>query len=228
MSVIDLRLKPATLAHYNLPDILYPMSLDTFEGTISDDGGWPFASMLFHLQQCSGKGNTNWTELEPAMDRLAQILSPDDPRPVLSATGDDWWVELGPVDLCSKIVTIQRGESLIAAISPTTNGRLRVSTFRPLDAKSARYIINMAHKPGPEHGVCMRENNWEYALDCSAGNGNFYAFEGGAAYLSYWEHGVGLMADRSIDHHWFAMRQLQNRVPSVAVAELGVHYTYSD
>ena len=86
----------------------------------------------------------------------------------------------------------------------------------------------MAHKPGPEHGVCMRENNWEYALDCSAGNGNFYAFEGGAAYLSYWEHGVGLMADRSIDHHWFAMRQLQNRVPSVAVAELGVHYTYSD
>lgn len=62
--------------------------------------------MLLHLQQRSGKGNTNWTELEPAMGRLAQILSPDDPRPVLSATGDDWWVELGPVDLCSNIVTI--------------------------------------------------------------------------------------------------------------------------
>jgi hypothetical protein len=163
------------LAEYELPDILYPMSLETFEATISGDGDWPFASMPFHLQQRSGEGIANWMELEPAMDRLAQILSPDDPRPVLSATSEDWWVALGPVDLRRKIVTIQRGEILIAAISPSTNGELQVSTFRPLDAKSARYIINMSHKPDPEHGVCMRENNWEYALDCSAGNGNFYA-----------------------------------------------------
>ena len=228
MTNIDVRLKPEILEQFGLPDILFPMSLETFEATISGDGGWPFASMLFHLQQRSGDGSANWIELEPAMDRLAQILSPDDPRPVLSATGEDWWVALGPVDLRSKIVTIQRGENLIAAISPTTNGELQVSTFRPLDAKSARYIIKMAHKPDPEHGVSMRENNWEYALDCSAGNGNFYAFDRGEAYLSYWEHGVGLMADRSIDHDWFAMRHLAARVPSFSVAELGVHYTYSD
>jgi len=31
MSVIDLRLKPATLAHYNLPNILYPISLAAFD-----------------------------------------------------------------------------------------------------------------------------------------------------------------------------------------------------
>ena len=228
MTNIDVRLKPEILEQFGLPDILFPMSLETFEATISGDGDWPFASMLFHLQQRSREGGANWMELEPAMDRLAQILSPDDPGPVLSATGEDWWVALGPVDLRSKIVTIQRGENLIAAISPTTNGELQVSTFRPLDAKSARYIINMAHKPDPEHGVCMRENNWEYALDCSAGNGNFYAFDRGEAYLSYWEHGVGLMADRSIDHHWFAMRHLAARAPSFSVAELGVNYTYSE
>ena len=228
MTNIDVRLKPEILEQFGLPDILFPMSLETFEATISGDGDWPFASMLFHLQQRSRDGGANWMELEPAMDRLAQILSPDDPGPVLSATGEDWWVALGPVDLRSKIVTIQRGESLIAAISSTTNGALQVSTFRPLDAKSARYIINMAHKPDPEHGVCMRENNWEYALDCSAGNGNFYAFDRGEAYLSYWEHGVGLMADRSIDHDWFAMRHLAALAPSISVAELGVHYTYSD
>lgn len=228
MTIIDVRLRPPTLAEYELPDILYPMSLETFEATISGDGDWPFASMLFHLQQRSGEGIANWMELEPAMDRLAQILSPDDPRPVLSATSEDCWVALGPVDLRRKIVTIQRGEILIAAISPSTNGELQVSTFRPLDAKSARYIINMSHKPDPEHGVCMRENNWEYALDCSAGNGNFYAFERGEAYLSYWEHGVGLMADRSIDHHWFAMRRLAARAPSFSVVELGVQYTHSD
>ena len=30
----------------------------------------------------------------------------------------------------------------------------------------------------------MRENNWEYALDCSAGNGNYYAADRGEAYLA--------------------------------------------
>jgi len=165
---------------------------------------------------------------------IASFLAPNrnkltvPPRPVLSATGDEWWVELGTVDLGNKVVTIQRGENLIAAIAPRPDGRLRVSSFRPFDAKSARYIINMAREPHPEHGVCMRENNWEYALDCSAGNGNFYAFERGEAYISYWEHGIGVMADRTIDHHWWAMRQLNGRRPSLAVAELGIHYTYSD
>ena len=228
MSIFEVRLKPWSLSKYNLPDILYPMSVDTFEAIISGDGDWPFASMLFHLQQRSGEGDADWRELEPAMDRLAQILSPDDPRPVLTAEGDDWWVELGPVDLRSKIVTIQRGESLIAAISPLTNGRLRVSTFRPLDAKSARYIMQGAYKSHPDHGVYMGENNWEYALDCSAGNGNFYAFERGESYLSYWEHGIGLIADRTIDHHWFAMRHLTARSHSFGIAELGINYMYAE
>src|SRR5207302_304654 len=42
--------------------------------------------------------------------------------------------------------------------------------------------------PHPEHGVCMRENNWEYARDCSAGMANFYAFERGEAHLAWWEN----------------------------------------
>lgn len=228
MSILEIRLKSEILARYGLPDILYPMTAEAFETLISGHGNWPFASMLFHLQEHSREGDTNWLELEPAMDRIAQILAPDDPRPVLSATGEEWWVELGIVDLGNKIVTIQRGKKLIAAMAPTPDGRLRVSSFRPLDAKSARYIVNMARKPHPEHGVCMRENNWEYALDCSAANSNFYAFERGQAYLSYWEHGIGLMADKTIDHQWWAMRQIQSRLPCLAVTELGIYYTYSD
>ena len=215
------------LAQYGLPDILYPMTAKTFETVISGNGDWPFASILFHLQKRSGEGDANWLDFEPAMHRLAQILSPDDPRPVLCATGEEWWVELGTVDLGDKIVTIQRGKMLIAAIGPTHDGRLRVSSFRPLDAKSAGYIINMARKPHPEHGVCMRENNWEYALDCSASNGNFYGYMRGEAHLAYWEHGIGLMVDRTVDHHWWNMRHLQSRTPSQAVAELGVYYIHS-
>ena len=48
----------------------------------------------------------------------------------------------------------------------------------------------------------MRENNWEYALDCSAGNGNYYAADRGEAYLSYWEKGLGISWDGSDVPEW--------------------------
>jgi hypothetical protein len=73
------------------------------------------------------------------------------------------------------VVSIQRGDSLTAAITAREDGRLRVAVFRPLCAKGAHYLIELSVVPDPEHGVRMRENNWEYALDCSAGNGNYYA-----------------------------------------------------
>ena len=170
---MDIRLKAATLAQYGLPDILYPVSLADFSAALSADGNLPFAPILYQLQVRSRAGDADWQNLEPAMERLAQILAPDDPRPVLSATAQEWWLEVGPVDLDGPIVTIQRGDKLIAALTPTEGGRLRVAAHRPLDAKSTKYLIELAVKPDPEHGVCMRENNWEYALDCSAGNGNF-------------------------------------------------------
>jgi hypothetical protein len=135
MSVIDLRLKPATLAHYNLPDIPYPISLAAFDMALSGDGELPFASMLNQLQMRSKDGAADWQSLEPAKDRLAELLAPNDPRPLLSASGEEWWVEVGPVKLDGPIVTVQRGDKLIAAMSNTDGGRLRVAAYRPLDAK---------------------------------------------------------------------------------------------
>ena len=227
MSILEIRLKSEMLAQYGLPDILYPMSLTAFDAALSQKGDWPLASMLYHLQMRSREGDADWENLEPAMERLAQILAPDDPRPVLSATAQEWWLEVGPVDLDGPIVTIQRGDKLITAISATHDGRLRVATYRPLDAKSAKYLTDLAVKPDPEHGVCMRENNWEYALDCSAGNGNFYAFTRGEAYLSYWEQGLGQVSDGTIQLQWTAMKSLLSRPPAIVVAELGINYSHS-
>jgi hypothetical protein len=228
MSVIDLRLKPAMLAHYNLPDIPYPISLAAFCMALSGDGELPFASMLNQLQMRSKDGAADWQSLEPAMYRLAELLTPNDPRTVLSASGEEWWIEVGPVKLDGPIVTIQRGDKLIAAMSKTDGGRLRVAAYRPFDAKSATYITGLAARPHSEHGVCMRENNWEYALDCSAGNGNFYAYMRGEAYLSYWENGIGLVSDGTKDANWLAMRELSSRPPAIVVTELGVYYSLSE
>lgn len=74
------------------------------------------------------------------------------------------------MDLGGKLVTSQRGDALIAAITTRDNGRLRVAVFRSVDAKSAEYLIGLEQVPHPQYGVCMRENKREYALDCSVGN----------------------------------------------------------
>lgn len=223
----EIHLKPEILARYGLPDIAYPLPPGDLQAALSQDGELPLAVMLQALQQHGAEAGVDWRHYAPAMNRLAQLLTADDGRVAAPVMGDDWWLELGPVDLAGELVTIQREESLVAAISAREDGRLRVAVFRPLDAKSAEYLIGLGQLPHPEHGVCMRENNWQYALDCSAGNGNYYAADRGEAYLSYWKHGLGIGSDGSEIPGWHAQRALVARQAAVAATELGVHYVCS-
>lgn len=154
-------------------------------------------------------------------------MTPNDASDERSATGDHWWLEVGSVDLSSKLVTIQRNDSLVAAITPRDDGRLRVAVFRPLDAKSAEYLIGLGQVPHPEHGVCMRKNNWEYALDCSASNGNHYAADRGEHYLSYWEKGLGISWDGSEVPGWRKQLNLVARPSARVATELGVYFALS-
>lgn len=225
---IEMRLKPAALARHGLPDIAYPLTIDLLDAALGDSGELPFADMLHLLQQRSADANADWQALGPALDRLAELVAPDEDRALVSAAGEEWWLEIGPVNLALPIVTVQRGEELIAALAKRDDGRLRLAAYRPLDARSARLLIGLGRRPQPEDGrVCMRENNWEYALDCSAGMGQFYAFERGDAHLSSWSLGIGLAEDGSVDGHWQAMQTLAARRPTKVAVELGVAYAYS-
>ncbi len=226
-NLVELHLKPATLERYGLPDVPYSVPAADLQSALLGDRGLPLAVMLHGLQLRSGDGAAQWLQIEPAMNRLAELLAPDDTRESVSAAGDTWWLEIGPVDLGSKLVTIQRGDVLVAAITARDDGRLRVAVFRPLDAKSAEYLIGLGQVPHPEHGVCMRENNWEYALDSSAGNGNYYAADRGEAYLSYWEKGLGVSSDGTEVPEWRKQKDLV-ALPAARVAtELGIYYTLS-
>lgn len=71
----------------------------------------------------------------------------------------------------------------------------------------------------------MSSANWEYALDCSAGNGNVYAADRGEAYLSYWEKGLGISWNGSDVPVWRKQLDLVARPAARVVAELGVYYT---
>ena len=223
----EIHLKPETLERYGLPDILFPVPKAELQVALSGDGELPLAAMLHGLQQRSRDGEAQWQQVEHAMDRLAELLAPDDHREVISAAGDNWWLEIGPVDLRGRLVAVQRGDVLVAAVSAREDRRLRVAVYRPLDAKSAEYLIGLGQVPHPEHGVCMHENNWEYALDCSAGNGNHYAADRGEAYLSYWEKGLGVSWDGTDLPEWRKQQALVARPTARVVTELSVYQALS-
>ncbi|MCG7400498.1 hypothetical protein [Caballeronia zhejiangensis] len=224
---VKLKLEPGTLERYRLPEIPYRVPAPCLKDAMLDGGDLPLAEMLRGLQQQSRDGEARWQQLEPAMDRISELLAPYDLCEVASASGSHWWLEVGPVDLSAELITIRRGTSLIAAITARGDRRLRVAVFRPLDAKSAEYLIGLGQVPHPEHGVCMRENNWEYALDCSAGNGNYYAANRGEAYLSSWERGLGISSGGTDVPEWRSQMDLVARSAPQVITELDVYCSLS-
>ncbi|WP_157058447.1 hypothetical protein [Azoarcus sp. CIB] len=201
-----------------LPEMPYPVRAAVL-ATI-DTATPPLAEMLFGLQCASASDERGWQQLEPAMARLAQLLARDTLELSHELSGSNWWLRLGGVDLTTTIVTVQRGNELIAALQPTRDGRLCVCTYRPLDGKSADYLTALGQTPHPETGVCMRANNWAFALDCSVGMGNHYADALGEAYLSYWEHGIGILWDRSEEPRFRRCLALTPRPAAELAAEL--------
>jgi hypothetical protein len=139
---IEMHWKSGWLQEYELPDIGYPMPSDASDEVLNSGGEISFAQILFWLQEYSAAQREGWQELEPAMQRLAELLAPGDSREVLTAQGDTWFLELGPVDLSSIIITIQRHDYLIAAIAPRQDFRLRVAAYHPLDAKAINFYTS--------------------------------------------------------------------------------------
>lgn len=189
---VMLRLKPDVLERYDLPVISYPMPTDLLDLMLGEDGNLPFPFLLAGLQALTKRGDCPWREFEPAMRRIAELLAPDDDRPEVSAAGDTWWLELGEVNLDAPLIAIERDGEIVAAISKREDGRLRANAFWSLDGKSASLLISLSLMPHPVHGVSMRENNWEFALDSASGLGNTYAAHRGEAYLAYHPEGLSV------------------------------------
>lgn len=185
-----LKFNPQALERCGLPVMSYPVPVDLLDLMLGDQEQLPFPFLLAGLQALTARGDSAWRQLEPAMERLAELLAPADDRPEVSAAGDTWWLELGDLDLKSPLIVIERDGELVAAIAKRDDGRLRATAFRPLDGKSANMLISLSQKSHPVHGVSMRENNWEFALDSASGLGNTYAAYRGEAYLAYYPDGI--------------------------------------
>ena len=228
MNYVDLHWKKELLEKYNLPDIAYPVPKEEMDSLVSGKE-LGFDMMLLWLQEYCTMHSEKWLSFEPAMLRLAELLSTRDDMETVEVNTDDWFLFCGPVDLTLEVVTIHRNKDLIAAIRPSDDGFLILSAYHPLDARSLKMVYNIARRPHPDGGVCMRENNWEYALDVSAqSTGSLYAVEKepNRAYMSYWEKGVGIdYSGAKTD--FYSQRNLKPIPISHVVAQLGVYYQLS-
>lgn len=227
---VELHLKPETLAELGLPDIGYPVPRSDFD---FETGRLHLATLLYGLQWKSVQPGSDWRALEPAMERLALLMTPDDEDAVVTAEGDEWELAIGGVnldgeDLNRRVVTIQRGKHLIAAIRPLPSGQLRVSAYRPLDARSAGLLVALSQRPHAEYGVHMHKNNWEYAMDQARAEESHPVAAPDEVRLAFWEKGIGLDREGVTLPEWRAQKDLKSRrAPSVA-AEIGAWYTLSD
>jgi len=222
---LEFTLKPDALSRHQLPDIGFPVPGEALPALLDGSGELPFAHLLYWLQLRSRDGKCDWLSLEPAMSRLAELIAPEDEHVTGTVSGDDWFLELREVDLGEPLVTIQRGDHLIAAVQSRADGTLACSVYRPLDGKSIGYLIGMSCLPGPNGMVNMRENNWEFALDQAASwTAAMYAHDRGEAYLSLWEHGLGITWDGSEEPDYMAQRELKPIAPRLAATQMGVYY----
>lgn len=223
-----LRLNREFLQKHQLPDIDYPVPKDYLFESIIGGAQIDFTYMLCGLQDYSASLSEKWQPLEEAMLRLAQIMAPDDDQPVITAESEHWFLEIGPVDLSGNLIVIQRGESLIAVVEPREDKTLRASLFHPPDAKLVRYLMGLAKRPGEDGMVCMRENNWEYALDqASHPIGAYYAEQRGESYLTRWKYGLAISADKERVEPWDSYNRATPIAPNIAIILIGNDYANS-
>ncbi|GGK10047.1 hypothetical protein [Luteimonas terricola] len=184
-SMIELHPKPDALHGLGLPAIPYPVALPAFQAAVANDGELPLADMLHGLQLRAADAAADWQRMEPAMARLAELLAPDDARESVTAAADDWWLEVGPVDLDQGgTLTLQRGHALLAAIAPREDGRLRVAAYRPLDSRTLEILLALAVLPASSPDAADARTCWERAQEAAAGGDPHAPSREGLTWLS--------------------------------------------
>jgi hypothetical protein len=222
-ALADLHLRPATLQRLGLPDLPWPVVAARLPELITAGEHLPLAELLHGLQVRAEAGEADWPELEPLLRLLAQrIAPPEDERAQVTARGETWVIEIGPVDLSAPLVTVQRDMDLIAAMQALPDGRLRVATFQALCGHAARWLIDLNTHPDRETGVHFFPTHWDHALYQAGKVTQFMASGRGEAHLSGWPRGLGLTPDGTVLPEWHVQRELLPRRAAEVAVELGV------
>lgn len=224
-----IKLKQKVLEEKGLPDIEYPVQTAFIEDALSSDGNFDSKQLLLGLINYSASIKNEWNELETAILRLSQIVIPGSDDTSGNIHTPDFYIKIQPNELNLEIITILRQDKLLAAIRPTDNNKISITTFHALDGNTIQILIELARHPDPIYGVGMRENNWEYALDMAAPKASsMYASERGESYLSYWKYGLGILPDGTIDSDFEKYYSMKPIRPNIVAAQIGTYYEYEN
>lgn len=212
------------LEEQGLPDLPYPVCATALEASKANGGELPWAEVLFGMQLATQAGRSPWTQYGPAMTQLAALLAEQDDQVLVTALGDNWWMEIADASLNGEVVTIQRGDQLLCTLGDRGDGRLQIAAYRPLDAKSIRYLLTLAQAPDRDGKFNGYASNWDFAFHAAGAADNETAAKQGEAYLAYWGKGVGLCGDGTAVPLWYRQVAAKARRPSEVAAELGVFY----
>ncbi len=223
-NLADLHLQPATLARLGLPERPYPVRADLLPELLeAETDTLPLAELLFGLQCATEDGESDWAEAEPALRRLAELIAPeDDLRERVTARGETWAIEIGPVDLDGPLVTLQRGMTLIAAFQPRPEGGLRVAVYQSLCAHGARWVTLLGTNPDAEGRVQGFDSGWDCGLAQVGRFAQALASDRGETYLSGWTRGLGITDDGRTLPDWRVQAELLPRRPAEVAVQLGV------
>ena len=221
MTYTKIRWKPDKLKEMGLPDCDYPIPADLLPELIRSGKMILPEYLLCWMQEYSSTLSIGWEKLEPAMSALIETLASDDNKMKSSVEGDTWALKLEPVDLTQKIVTIQRGGRVLAALNPLEDESLRLSIYSPLDADSLKRIYIMADKK-----ISMGyETNWEVAVVFGR---KFYqsviSNDAGKSYTVTWDYGLGFDCNKEKDEDYFQQLNITPVRAAVAAIQLGVYY----
>lgn len=220
--MIELHPKADALDTLGLPSIPYPVALPAFQAAVANDGELPLTDMLHGLQlRAAAVGD--WERLEPAMARLAELLAADDARETVHARGEDWWLEVGPVPPGAEVIILRRGESLLAAVTDRGDGRLRVATWHPMDARTIELLLGLACVPQAAAGGEAR-SSWACAVDAASGPLQAVADGEDQTRLAHLYHG----ADDSVVPGVRAAMEQPARRPATVAAEIATWQAFQD
>ncbi|MEN1939698.1 hypothetical protein WCE41_02670 [Luteimonas sp. MJ246] len=201
--MIELHPTADALTGLGLPAIPYPVALPAFQAAVANDGALPLADMLHGLQLRAARDTADWQAMEPAMARLAELLAPDDAREC-TAEGEDWWIEIGPVDIDGAIVALQRDDTLLATVTQRGDGRLRMAAYRPLDGRSIELLVGLARGEARLADVPLHATT-----------------DAGLSVLSRWDADPGPGSGGHTLPAWRAQPALPTRRPACVLAEFG-------
>ena len=179
-----------THSEWGPPVFGQPIPVDLISKVTHGSYATPLEKTLFHLQLASARPGADLPRLELAIHRALEQFSSRSSQPSVEAGADTWRLEIGPVPLDQELITINRGGYLLCVLRPDEEGRLIATSFRPLDAHTLRLVTRLSTRPHPRHGVAMRPDNWQYALDSAVTADNYYASNHDLPYLTHFDSGI--------------------------------------